>query len=792
VEACEVLAAELGNAALPAKTRAHICRLLSYVGREESVSALATALSIQDIREITLRALSRNPTDAALDALHAALGKADAQFRVGLLKAIGHHKKRRSVKVLAGQLTHENESVRIAAMDAIARTADPFVMDLLRPMLTGGSPKQQQAARAAWLNLAETLLDSKRPYAASVMYEAVLGGDSTLQDRCAALRGIGKAGQPNARDILLDALKEADDQKVRGTIAEALTGMPSPEVTTAIVAMVTKKKGLFFKGLPSSAKVSLLNVLAARKDKAGEPAAVASLKSESESVRIAALKCLAVVGTEAAAPSLAASLQKPGGKERDAAMVALDKLPAANGLKWLQAEVTKNGLSDEYRLLLVKAIGTRRDPGSVDALSELLETKQSEPVRVDALTALGELGHAGALRALLKAADKEAGKDRDTAEASMQKLEAAATGAMIAAITKATPYQKVALLKVLGFRSDPKIKVLLLAGYKSTDANVKAAAIEGLRRMADPSTLSVLEEASQRGPAKGPAVAGMIRIAVKLEKDKRAEALRTYHQALRLATRDKEIKPALDRLADLADVSSFDSVRPFLDRGNAKNQAAEAVLATAVKLPDDRKADGIAALRAAIGIQPKSGRVKAAYEKLRKWGVDIDLAKEGGFVTHWWVTGPFKSPDKKLFDTTLPPKEKVDLAAKVKVGKDQYGWKKIHVGDPSGVMDFRNLVAGADHVAVCCYAEVTSDEAQDVLFKIGSDDDVVCCLNGKKIHANKVDRPLGVDSDVVKTRLEKGVNRIVLKVLNSSGPWQGCLRITNRQNKPLKLEQRKE
>lgn len=792
VEACRILAAELGNAALPRKTRAYICRLLGLVGREESVPALAAALSVRDIRDMARSALGGNPTTAALNALHAALDKADAEFRVGVIDAVGRHKKRRSVKVLAGQLKHDSESVRIAAMEAIAGIADPFAMDLLRPMRTGGSPKQQQAARAAWLKLADTLLDGKRPSAAGVMFrEALAWKGVTLQDRCEALRGIGKAAQPGAIELLLDAIKTADHQKVRGTIAEALTGMSSPDVTTAIVAMLTKAKGAFTKNLPATAMVGLLDILAARKDKAGERAAVASLQSESGSVRIAALKCLAVVGTEASAPSLAASLRKPNGRERDAAMVALGKLPAADGLKWLQAEVTKDGLSDKYRSLLVKAIGTRRDPGSVEALSNLLGTKQSELVRIDAAAALGELGRADALPALLEAVDKEAGNDRDAAEAAMRKLEGGATGAMIGAVAKATPFQKVALIKVLGFRGDAKIKPLLLDAYKSTHTNVKAAAVEGLRRMADSLTLSVLEEAARKGPAKAPAVAGMIRIAVKLEKDKRAEALRIYHEAIKLATRDKEIRPTLDRLAHLADVSSFDIVRPFLDKGNARDQAAEAVLATAVKLPDSRKADAIPALRAAVGIRPRSDRAKRACGKLGKWGVEIDLAKEAGFVTHWWLTGPFKSPDKKLFDATLPPEEKVDLAAKVKIGKQEHGWKKIHVSDPGGVMDFRRLVAGADQVAVCCYAEVTSDKARDVLFKMGSDDDIVCCLNGKRIHANKVNRGLAVDGDVVKTRLEQGKNRIVLKVLNTSGPWQGCLRITDRQNKPLKLDQRK-
>lgn len=795
LEACEVLSAALGDSTLPQRIRSLACRLLGRVGRKESVPALTAALVVQDVRNVAAEALGHNPSEAALDALHAALGSAAPEFRVAVIHAIGRHKKRRSVKLLADQLTHPDLSVRIAAMDAIAGIADPFARDLLAPTLTAESSEEQQPARAAWLTLARTLLDSKRPYAASTMFRQTLAWEGLEREgRCASLDGIGKAAQPDAIDLLLSEIKATDDEQVRRTVAEALTGMTSPEVANAIVAVLAEKKGWPSEDLSDATKVSLLNVLAVRKDKAGERAAIASLKSESEAVRIAGLKCLAVVGSGDTAPLLAPSLKSTSGKERDAAVVVLGQLPAPNGLKWLHDEVNKPGLDEEYRSLLIKAIGTRRDPGSVEALTRLLDTKQSEAIRVTALKALGDLGRASAVPALLKAVDKEIGKDRDAAEAAMLKLEAGATGAMIAAVTKATPFQKVALLKVLGFRVDPRIKPLLLDGYKSTSPDVKAAAIEGLRRMADPSTLSVLEEAGEKGPAKGPAVAGMIRIAVKLEKGKRGEALRIYHRALKLATRDKEIKPALDRLAHLADASSFDVVRPFLNKGSATNQAAEAVLATAVKLPDDRKADGVAALRTAISMRPTSGRAGAARDKLRKWGVEIDIAGEAGFVTHWWLAGPFKSPHKKLFDVTLPPEsaENVDLSATVKAGEEERGWKKIYIDNPGGVMSFDSLIGPAPHVAVCCYAEVISDKAQDVLFKMGSDDDVVCSLNGKRIHANKVDRGVTVDGDVVKTRLEKGVNRIVLKILNTGGGWGGCLRITDRQHKPLKLEQRKQ
>ncbi len=797
IAASQALASELGNAALPYKTRAYMCRLLSYVGRDEAVPALVTALSAQDIREMARWALSRNSSEAALTALHMALTDADPEFRVGIINAIGRHAERRSVEVLAKELKHDNDKVRIAAMAAIGKIADPFAMEHLEPLLTTGSPKQQAAARAAWLSLGETLLDSKRPYAASVIFDAALAWDTTSQDRCVAIWGLAKAGQPGALDELLAALREAKTDDVRGAVTEALTQMPSPKVTEAVVALLTgkqKKSGLFKggKALSPANQAALVNVLAARKDKAGQPGAVAALQSDSETVRIAALKCLAVIGQADAAPALAESLQKPEGPERQAAVYALGRLPAPNGLTWLQEEVYKPGLSEDYRILLIKAISNRREPGSVAALEKLLAKDRPESIRIAAYEALGKLGDADGLPTLLEGVDQAEGKARDAAEAAMLKLEAVATPRMVEAMSKATPHQQAALLRVLGFRHHPKIKPLLIEAAKCPEELIQAAAIEGLRRMADPSTLSVLEKAAAKGPARGPAVSGMINIGVKFQKQgKKDEALTIYHKALKLATRDKEIRPALDRLAEIADPSSFDAARPFLNKGNAKANAARVVLAVGPKVSDDRKADLVPALKQAIAIAPKDKNVRKAQEKLVKLGVDIDIAKEAGFVTHWWVTGPFPSPDKAMFDKAYFPEKKVDLGAKTKVGDKEYTWKKVRIKDPSGIADLRKLVASADSVGCYAYAEVTSPKDQDVLLKIGSDDDVVCWLNGKKVHANKVSRGVQVDQDVVKARLKKGKNAILMKVLNGGSHWNMCLRITDRQNNPLKLTERK-
>jgi hypothetical protein len=157
------------------------------------------------------------------------------------------------------------------------------------------------------------------------------------------------------------------------------------------------------------------------------------------------------------------------------------------------------------------------------------------------------------------------------------------------------------------------------------------------------------------------------------------------------------------------------------------------------------------------------------------------------------VAGPFANTDKSLFDKDILDPATLDAAAPSDVTADggAVKWKRFHATDPQGIVDLTQALAPQDAcVAYACLEVNLEGEKADrrVSFKIGSDDGVVVWVNGTKIHANNVDRGLGVDSDVVNGRLSPGKNRILVKVINNSGPWQFCFRITDRQGVPMKLE----
>ncbi|MCS6861541.1 MAG: HEAT repeat domain-containing protein, partial [Abditibacteriales bacterium] len=186
----------------------------------------------------------------------------------------------------------------------------------------------------------------------------------------------------------------------------------------------------------------------------------------------------------------------------------------------------------------------------------------------------------------------------------------------------------------------------------------------------------------------------------------------------------------------------------------------------------------------AFPFSTNSAQARQIARRLQGLGVVVDLSRfvmEAGFIAHWWTLGPI--PDRNAL------RQKDTIATDTAPNLSQ--WKYVRLEDPTGMVDLERVVARQDNVGAYLYAEVISDVARDVVFKIGSDDDVVVWLNGKQIHKNLTDRAWQVDADQVAARLEAGVNRLLVKVLQGGGQWAVSVRITDKDGRPLRLEQKR-
>jgi hypothetical protein len=163
-----------------------------------------------------------------------------------------------------------------------------------------------------------------------------------------------------------------------------------------------------------------------------------------------------------------------------------------------------------------------------------------------------------------------------------------------------------------------------------------------------------------------------------------------------------------------------------------------------------------------------------------------------GFITKWLVLAPIplKSDesgsagnDREAIkdEAKLKPK----AGDKVKVDDKELTWKEAKVTEH--LLDF-NAHLGAQTEDAIAYAVtyITAPSDMKVKMKTGSDDQCKVWLNGKEVFKFNDARPADKDQDTTEgIELKKGVNVLVVKVVNEKIDWSFCVRFTDKDDKPM-------
>lgn len=164
---------------------------------------------------------------------------------------------------------------------------------------------------------------------------------------------------------------------------------------------------------------------------------------------------------------------------------------------------------------------------------------------------------------------------------------------------------------------------------------------------------------------------------------------------------------------------------------------------------------------------------------------------EEGFLQKWLVLVPFPlgttesgagGLDREVVkdEAKLKPK----AGDKVKVEDKEVAWKETTAKDH--LLDF-NAFLGAQTEDAIAYAVtyVTAPEEMSVKMKTGSDDQCKVWLNGKEVFKFTDARPADKDQDTTDVTLKKGLNVLVVKVVNEKIDWSFCVRFTDKDDKPI-------
>jgi hypothetical protein len=163
-----------------------------------------------------------------------------------------------------------------------------------------------------------------------------------------------------------------------------------------------------------------------------------------------------------------------------------------------------------------------------------------------------------------------------------------------------------------------------------------------------------------------------------------------------------------------------------------------------------------------------------------------------GYVQRWLVLAPIPLAENQSGAEALDKEQLKDEAKlkakageKVKVGDKGLVWKEHATKED--VLDFNGLLGAQteDSVAYAITYIMAPEELKGVKMKTGSDDQAKVYLNGKEVFKHAEARPLEKDEDTTEVRLQKGVNVLVVKVVNEKMDWSFCVRFADKDDKPI-------
>ena len=170
---------------------------------------------------------------------------------------------------------------------------------------------------------------------------------------------------------------------------------------------------------------------------------------------------------------------------------------------------------------------------------------------------------------------------------------------------------------------------------------------------------------------------------------------------------------------------------------------------------------------------------------------DKSGVNDEGFVQKWLVLASIPLPDGQGGGEAIDKEQVKDEAKlkpkagdKVKVGDKELTWKEHTCKEH--LLDFNDLLGAVteDSVAYAVTYVVAPEETMAKM-KTGSDDQAKVYLNGKEVFKFTEPRAADKDQDTTEVTLQKGVNVLVVKVVNEKMDWSFCVRFTDKDDKPL-------
>jgi len=215
---------------------------------------------VQEAVHLLLAAKTGPSNDAILASLAVGIDTAtliklaaDDRWKVrrAVVASLGERDEPAAKLVLLQRLQDKEMTVRVAAVEQLARKNDPTVLPKLRALARDSMGEVRASVAYAYGYLAR---DEITPELKLLLYE-----DPLASVRQRAIEGIRAGGAPSAVDLLLSVFETETDSAVRSDAAAALVELETPTLVTRLIKSLDVTRAL------DKRRVPLVNVLARMK-----------------------------------------------------------------------------------------------------------------------------------------------------------------------------------------------------------------------------------------------------------------------------------------------------------------------------------------------------------------------------------------------------------------------------------------------------------------------------------------------------------------------------------------------
>lgn len=665
------------------------------------------------------------------------------------------------VSQLVEKLAGPDDHARAAARQVLSHKGVEVIPDLI-PLLSHAEPSVSKTAYTViWEIVNEAAgpgLEAERARAVGFLMP-LLAGHQAAEIKIAAMRLLAVAipdgsdvtpiGQllhdPDLREKARTTLQRIETREARAALREALDGADE-EFTCA-----------------------LLDALADLHDAESVPRAIALMAHTDARVRAAAARAVAWTGD----PRLAEPLLRV----RDAATPDT-AFEATDAVLDLAEAIAEEGGNWEHAIALYRNV---------------LDTAQDGALKSAAMIGLGKYGDETVVETLSAAARKGGPALEKSIVPAFEALQGRGVGkAMLAAYATFSPDVRLALIEMFARRRDALFLPVLAEAAGSSDSQWRVAGIEALAAAGLAEGMDVLLAAARSGNEQDRALAveAARRVAETLRLSGDAAAGKAFLGLYALAEDDAARLEVLSKLAQCPVPEAFDVVMEAISAPSLKDVAAKALLPVAEVLM--AAGQGEKALKAyeklsQTDVSPET-LVRVA-DRMKQLGAAVDVAKRLGFVTRWWLIGPFQWSTEGDWEKPFVGEPGVNPGSTSPDGDTDRAWQRYETTDSMGVVDLIGAVAQEDTCFAYAYAEIAVGQDMDAVCRVGSDDGDRLWVNGELVLDNRVDRPLALDQDKVGVKLKAGVNRLLLKISQGAGGWAFCLRVTTPDGLGVPFEQ---